>query len=127
MSSDGERPGSEQEEVPQVRLTDDGLETPDHLVGVTGSVQVELPEIKMTQNYTGDGVPEYSELLVFPTTDKDSEFVPEGHARIAGTLYDVVDDRDTNECPECGSDKIDVLADPVVCYDCAEDPVEVHP
>lgn len=104
--------------VPQVRLVDGGLVTPDHLVGQTGVVRVEMPDIEIEYTYGGDGVQEISELVVFPPTDKEPVNLPEGYVRIQGTLYEVVDDRDLNECPHCGSDKVDATADDPKCYDC---------
>jgi len=106
-------------EAQKVRLTDKGLETPDHLVGRTGQIKVEKPEITMTLSYVADGVQEYDRNLVsFPPTDKDPINVPEGHVRIDGTLYEVVDDRELNECPNCGSDKIPAGSDEPKCYTC---------
>lgn len=98
-----------------VRLTDRGLETPDHLIGRTGQVKVEKPDIAMTFTFTGEGVPEYSELVSFPPTDpRVEENVPEGYVRIAGEVYEVVDERTFNTCPECGSDKVTETR----CYTC---------
>lgn len=120
VATDGGHPtgGSERSGPTKVRLTDEGLETPDPLIGRTGVVTVTTPELQMDFTYGGDGVQEYSELLTFPPTDKESHYVPEGHARIDGVLYEVVDDRELNECPECGSDKVDATGDPPRCYTC---------
>lgn len=107
------------EGVPTLRLTDEGLETPEHLVGATGVITIEKPDLKMGATFRGDGVPEYSELTVFPPTNPDNEqFCPEGCVRINGKLYEVIDDRDLNECPHCGSDSVDATGDPPKCYDC---------
>lgn len=105
-------------DVPQVQLVDDGLVTPEHLVGKTGVVRVEMPEISIEYTYQGDGVQEISELLVFPPTDKEAVNLPNGYVKIQGQLYEVVDDRELNECPHCESDKIDATADDPKCYDC---------
>jgi hypothetical protein len=112
---------SERQEPQTLRLTDEGLETPGHLVGETGQIEVQKPEIKMTFTYTGDGVSEFSELVNFPPTEKDPVYCPEGHVRIRGTLYEIVDDRDLNECPHCGSDKVSAADDPARCYTCETD------
>lgn len=104
-------------EVEQLRLTDDGLETPKHLVGRTGRVRVEKPTIEMTFTYKGDGVQEYSELLTFLPSESGNGDVPKDHARIEGTLYEIVDDRTVQECPECGSDSVSIDP-PHKCYGC---------
>ena len=117
-NSEQER-GRIEHKTPKVRLTDKGLETPEHLIGRTGTVRVEKPEIPMELQYINDGVQEYdTNLLTFPPTDKDPINCPEGHVRIDGTLYEVVDDRDLNECPHCGSDKVSACGDPPKCYGC---------
>lgn len=106
-------------DIPTLSLTDDGLEAPTGLVGRTGQVTVEKPEITMTMTFSGDGIREFEpELAAFPTTDKDPANVPEEHIRIDGTLYRIVDDRDLNECPHCGSDKVAACDDPPKCYGC---------
>lgn len=118
QDSDQSRSGV-QHATPKVRLVDDGLEVPDELVGRTGQIKVEKPEISMTMSYVGDGVQEIDQnMVVFPPTDKDPINVPEGHVRIDGQIYEVVDDREINECLECGSDKVAPCDDPVKCYDC---------
>lgn len=106
-------------DIPELRLTDDGLEAPEHLVGRTGQIKVEKPDITMTLSYTGDGVRKVDpELVTFPPTGADSTDVPEGHVRIQGTLYRIRDDRDLSECPHCGSDKVSACDDPSKCYTC---------
>ncbi|QCC57252.1 hypothetical protein [Natrinema thermotolerans] len=106
-------------DAPTLSLTDDGLEAPDSLVGRTGQVTVEKPEITMTMTFSGEGVREYEpELAAFPTTDKEPDNVPEEHIRIDGTLYRIVDDRALNECPHCGSDKVAACDVPPKCYGC---------
>jgi hypothetical protein len=100
-----------------LELTDQGLETPKRFIGYSGQVTLHLPDIKMQA--TVRELPEYNELVVFPQTDKDGHNdVPERHVRFGGHLYEIVDNREVDECPECGSDSVDATADPVKCYDC---------
>ena len=117
-------------DVPQLALTDEGLEAPEHLVGATGVITVEKPHLQMDITYVGDGVSEYDDhLTAFPTTGKTGYDIPEGHIRIQGTLYEIVDERILNECPECGSDKIPAGSDDPKCYNCdkkLEHPAEVN-
>ena len=110
MSSDKSSP-------PKIRLLNEGLETPDFLLGHSGKVTVEKPngiEITGEVNDLGECLP----LIAFPTTGDDSERVPEGHIRLWGELYEIDDCRDLKECPECGSDKIYAAGDPPKCYTC---------
>lgn len=109
-----------------MRLLDEGLETPEKIIGAT-RVTVETPTLEMARKYKEGGVPRISELTVFPTTgDDDSPRVPEGHVRISGTLYELEDCRELNECPECGSDKVDATDDPPKCYTCKNELEDVQ-
>lgn len=112
--------GAPSDDVPQLALTDDGVEAPEHLIGQTGVITVEKPHLEMDLHYVGDGVSEYdTELVTFPTTGKTGNSrIPEGHVRIEGTLYELVDERILDECPDCGSDKIPAGSDDPKCYDC---------
>jgi len=111
--------GGREESMPEtLRLTDDGLETPKHLVGATGHVKIVKPSISMTQHYIGDGVPEFSELTVFPPTKKSKTGVPKGHVRIGGTMYEIQDCRTVSECPKCGSDSVSEREEEYKCYSC---------
>jgi hypothetical protein len=108
-----------EQEAPKLRLTDEGVDTPEELVGRAGTVVVEKPEIQMEMHFTGDGIQKPStQLLTFPPTDKDPIRVPEGDARIDGTFYEDVYERDLNECPHCGSDKVAAHDEPPKCYGC---------
>ncbi|ELZ84418.1 hypothetical protein C453_12766 [Haloferax elongans ATCC BAA-1513] len=108
--------------IQTLALTDEGLETPSHVVGKTGVVVVEKPHMKIEFTYSGDGVQEYSELTVFPTTGKSGNGdVPEGHIKIQGRLYKIEDERDVDECPHCGSDKVSSTDDAYRCYTCDTD------
>lgn len=110
----------EAKQTQKLALTDDGVEVPDYLVGRTGVVTVEKPHLQMDITYVGDGVAKYDkELVTFPTTGKTGNpRIPEGHVRIDGTLYEIVDERTFSECPKCGSDKVSSCDDPVICYGC---------
>lgn len=101
-------------------LTDDGVRTPDRLVGRTGVVTVEKPNLTMEITFSGDVREVEPELLSFPPTGEDHRgfAIPEGHVRINGWLYEVVDERELNECPHCGSDKVAAHDDPPKCYGC---------
>jgi len=106
-----------------LRLTDEGLEVPDDLVGTTGTVRVEKPSIKMNVSFTGSGAKAFSDhLLSFPT-DEDEQLgdVPPGSVRIAGTLYEVIDDRSIQQYPECRSSSVSAQDDPRHCYTCGAD------
>lgn len=101
-------------------LTDDGPVTPDHLVGRTGLVTVEKPNLTMEITFTGNVREVEPELLTIPPTGEKYRgySIPEGHVKIEGRLYEVVDERDLDECPHCGSDKVSAHADPPKCYTC---------
>lgn len=107
------------EQPATLRLLDEGLEMPDHLVGKQGVVELEKPDITMEATFDGP-IPEISTATVFPTTGKSSPSVPDGHIRIDGDLYEIIDERELNECPHCGSDKVDATGDPPRCYTCDE-------
>jgi len=118
---------SESESLPQLRLTDEGLEAPEHLVGATGTVVVEKPNLTMEMEYFGSGVSEFDEhLLGFPTDDDEPcGDVPPGCVKIQHTLYEVVDDRTITECPECGGTGVSPRTSPVHCFTCDTDLPEV--
>jgi len=104
----------------QLVLTDGGVKTPESLVGRTGEVTVEKPNLQMDITFSGEIREVEPELLTFPPTGEKYRGydIPEGHVRIEGRLYEVVDERDLNECPHCGSDKIAAHDDPAKCYGC---------
>ncbi len=108
----------------QLVLTDDGVDTPDRLVGRTGTITVEKPGLAMDMTFTAGGVRETEpELLTFPPTGEQYRGydLPEGHVRIDGRLYEVVDERDLSECPHCGSDRVAAHDLPPRCYACERD------
>jgi len=114
------RHASQPDPVDELRLTDDGLEVPEGLVGYTGAVEVVKPNISKTVYYSEPGVAEIDrEMVVFPTTGNAQRTgVPPGYVRIQGDLYEIVDDRDLDECPHCESEKVAACDTPVFCYGC---------
>ncbi|MCL9818352.1 hypothetical protein [Natronocalculus amylovorans] len=106
---------------PTIRMTNKGVEVPEDLIGRTGTVVVVHADLVVRLQYASDGIQEYDRnLIAFPPTDNDVEhpMVPNGHLRIDGKLYRVIDDRDLDECPECGSDQVAAWDIPPKCYGC---------
>ena len=114
------RPMSSDDGTERLRLTDEGVDTPTRLVGRTGKITVEKPNLRMDITFKGKVREIEPELLTFPTTgEKYRGFdIPERHVRIEGRLYEIVDERDLNECPHCGSDKVAAHDEPPKCYAC---------
>jgi len=106
----------------QVTLTDDGVEAPKHVVGRTGVVTVETPSIQMDITFAEPCREIEPELFTFPPTGEDQQGydIPEGHVKIGGRLYEVIDGRDLDECPHCGSDKVAACDTPQRCYSCEQ-------
>ena len=104
-----------------IRMTNKGVEVPEDLIGRTGTVVVVHAGLVVKLQYVNDGIQQYdTNLIAFPPTDNDIKHpvVPNGHLRIDGQLYRVIDDRDLDECPECGSDQIAAWDNPPKCYGC---------
>lgn len=89
---------SETESVESIRMTDEGLEMPEELVGFTGQLTVKWPNEKIStvrHRVKGDGIPEVCHWICrgLMPSEEAANGVPGGHLQINGTLYEIEDAR----------------------------------
>lgn len=92
----------ESEQIETLRMTNEGLEMPEELVGFVGDLVVEWPSEKMKKQIitvADPGVPEVWDGIcrgVMPS-ETAANGVPGGHLRIDGELYEIEDGREEAE------------------------------
>ena len=94
--------GGEVEADSTLVLDDDGLHTPERLVGFTGTLTVETPTITMRQNWANSGIPERSGIiLAYPGNAIKGNRLSEGQIALSAPGFPekiyAIDDQQTEE------------------------------